>query len=107
MAIPPPPSWPPQAQRLWRSLRSRPPSHCLDASDDRLDRDRFPFLDDDLHEDPSVGCGDLGVDFVCRDLEDGFVALYLVADFLEPLRECAFSDGFAHLRHDYIYACHL
>ena len=64
-----------------------------------LMRDGRAFGDLDLGERAGDGRRNLGVDLVGGDLEDGLVALNGVADLLEPLGDGAFSDGFAHLRH--------
>src|SRR6185503_16122403 len=37
---------------------------------------------------------------------DRLVALHLIADLLQPLRQRPLGDRFAHLGHDDVYACH-
>ncbi len=54
----------------------------------------------DFGEDAGGGRGNLGVDLVGRDLKERLVALDGVADVLQPLRDGAFEDGLAHLRHE-------
>ena len=56
---------------------------------------------------PATDDGNLGIDLVGRDLEDGLVALDLVADLLQPLRQRPLGDRFAHLGHDDVNACHV
>ncbi len=45
------------------------------------------------------GCGDLGVDLVGRDLDEGLVCAHLLADLLEPAGDGALGDALAELRH--------
>ena len=78
----------------------------LEARDDRLHRHRLPFGHEDLGEHAARRRRNLGVDLVRRDLEDRLVALHLVADLLQPLRQRAFGDRFAHLGHHDVYTCH-
>ncbi len=74
-------------------------SASADDGDDRVDADRRAFGDLDLGERAGDRRGNLGVNLVGRDFEDGLVALNGVADLLEPLGDGALGDGLAHLRH--------
>ena len=77
---------------------------AADDGYDCVDLDGFAFVGADLGEN-AVGCrGDFGVDFVGGDFEERLVFLYGITDFLEPLSDGAFEDGFAHLGHDYLDA---
>jgi hypothetical protein len=72
------------------------------GEDDRdvgADLDGRALLREDLAQHAGSGCRDLGVDLVGRDLEQRLVAVDLVADLLEPLRNRSLGDGLAHLRH--------
>src|SRR5258708_7595634 len=72
---------------------------AADDGDYGVDGDGLAFADLDLGEGSGDGRGDLGVDLVGRDLEDGLVTLDGVADLLEPFGDRALGDGLAHLRH--------
>ena len=78
----------------------------LEARDDRLHRNRLAFGDENLGEHAARRRRNLGVDLVRRNLEDRLVALHLIADLLQPLRQRPLGDRFAHLGHDDVYACH-
>ncbi len=43
--------------------------------------------------------GNLRIHLIGRNLKQRLVALNFVAGLLQPLGNCAFDDGFAHLRH--------
>jgi hypothetical protein len=74
--------------------------------DQRVDRNRLPFLHQDLGDHATHRRRDFGVDLVRRDLEHRLVALDRVADLLEPLRQRALGDRLPHLGHHDVYACH-
>ena len=78
----------------------------LEPRDHRLHRHRLALRDENLGEHAARRRRNLGVDLVRRDLEHRLVALHLVADLLQPLRQRAFGDRLAHLGHDDVYACH-
>ena len=78
----------------------------LEARDDGLHGDRLAFGDENLGEHAGRRCRNLGVDLVRRDLEHRLVALHLIADLLQPFRQRAFRNRFAHLGHDDVYTCH-
>jgi hypothetical protein len=59
-------------------------------------------LDEDLLDHSGRRRGNLGVDFVGRDLDDVLVGLNRVALLLEPLRDGALDDRLAELRHLYL-----
>jgi hypothetical protein len=48
------------------------------------------------------GRRNLRVHLIGGNLEQRFVALYLLAWLLQPLRDCAFEYRFPHLGHDYV-----
>ena len=56
----------------------------------------------DFAQSPAGRRGNLGINFVGGDFEQGFVACDFVAHILEPFCKRALKDGFAHLRHHYI-----
>ena len=89
-----------------RGRGDRRPLLRLDPRHDRLHRYRLAFHDDDLREHAPRRRRNLGVHLVGGDLEDRLVALHLVADLLQPLRQRALGDRFAHLGHDDVNACH-
>jgi len=93
---------------LWRvraMRRERAPgafgsgADVVDDGDRGAGRDGLAFLDQQFANGAGYGRGDLGVDFVGRDFNEGFVFLDGVAGLLEPLRDRPFGDGFAELRH--------
>ena len=57
------------------------------------------LLDEDRRERAGHGGGDLGVDLVRGDLEEGLVDGDLLADLLQPPRHGALGDGLAERRH--------
>ena len=61
----------------------------------------------DFAQGPAGRRGNLGINFVGGDFEQGFVARDFVAHILEPFCKRALKDGFAHLRHHYISCCAL
>src|SRR2546427_648654 len=75
-------------------------ARLADHTHDRIDRDGLALRDLDLEKRPGDGRGDLGVDFVGRDLEDRLVALDRIPDLLEPLGDGPLGDRFPHLGHD-------
>jgi hypothetical protein len=79
----------------------------LDARDYRVYLHRLAFLDEDLGQQAARGGGNVGVDLVCRDLEQVLIALDGIAHALEPLRERSFRDRLAHLRHDHVDFGHM
>ncbi len=74
-------------------------SDLVDHRDRRAGRDGLAFLGDDLSEDAADRRGDFGVDLVGRNLDERFVLLDAVADFLEPLRDGPLGDGLTELGH--------
>ena len=52
---------------------------------------------------PATGDGNLGVDLVRRDLDDGVVDRDGIADLLVPLQDGALGDRVAHRRHDHFH----
>src|SRR5437762_11831160 len=89
-------------RRRRRHRRHRRALVGLQDRDERLHGDGLPLLDLDLNELPRGGRRNLGVHLVGRDLEEPLVALYFVAELLEPLAERALVGAFAHLGHGYI-----
>ena len=71
-----------------------------DNADDGVDLYGIAGFDLDLLEGAGRGRGDLGVNLVGGDFEQGLVALDFVAWLLEPLGDGSFEDRFAHLGHD-------
>jgi hypothetical protein len=72
----------------------------VDDRDDMVHGDRLALLRPDLGEDAGGGRGNLGIDLVGRDLEQGLVAVDAVADLLDPPDDGALGDRLAHLRHE-------
>src|SRR5699024_5681777 len=75
-----------------------------DDGEGRPDLDGLVFPGDDLLEGAGQGGGDLGVDLVGGDLEEGLVDLDGVALLLEPLGDGALGDGFAECGHRHVGA---
>ena len=72
------------------------------GGDDRqlgADVDGVALLHEDLGHVAGRRRGDLGVDLVGGDLEEGLVLLDLVAHLLEPLGDGALGDGLPELGH--------
>ena len=81
---------------------SLPPSSLgggalADDGDDLADRDLVVDLGLEFLDGAGDGGGDLGVDLVGRDLDDGLVDGDLVADLDEPGGDDALGDGLAQL----------
>jgi hypothetical protein len=70
------------------------------AAYDCVHADRGSFGDFDFAQDAGSGGGNFGIYFIGGDFEQRFIALHFVAGFLQPLGNCAFNDGLAHLGHD-------
>jgi hypothetical protein len=77
---------------LCRCARAGCLAFAGDARDDGVDADGLAFLRDDLGQRAGRRRGNLGVDFVRRDLEERFIALDFVARLLEPLDDRSFGD---------------
>src|SRR5699024_5358097 len=71
-----------------------------DDGEGGADVDGLGLLGHDLLQGAGDGGGDLGVDLVGGDLEQGLVDLDGVADGLEPLGDGALGDGLAEFGHD-------
>src|SRR5699024_9689036 len=71
-----------------------------DDGEGGADVDGLVLLGHDLLQGAGDGGGDLGVDLVGGDLEQGLVDLDGVADGLEPLGDGALGDGLAEFGHD-------
>jgi hypothetical protein len=67
--------------------------------DHGVDRHCLAFRRPNLEKDTRGRRWDFGIDLVSGDLEQGLVALDLVADALDPSDDGSFGDGLAHLRH--------
>src|SRR5581483_11442168 len=72
------------------------------ACDNRVYLDSIALSNLDFLKNARGGRGDLGVNFVGRDLEKRFVALNLVTGLFQLLGNGSFEDRFAHLGHDYV-----
>ena len=72
----------------------------LNDADDGVDGYRLTFPRGDLGEDSLDWRRNLSLDLVGCDLEERFVPIDMIADFLEPAHDRAFDDRFAHLGHD-------
>src|SRR5947209_4141189 len=68
-----------------------------DHSEYRSDLYGFPFLNVDRQQLAARWRWDLGIDLVCRYLEERLVFGYVVADLFQPFRDGALGYGFAHL----------
>ena len=80
--------------------RCRPGAASVtDHREFRTDLGGLVLGDDDLLEDPGERGGNLGVDLVGGDLDQGLVDGDLVADFLEPAGDSAFGDALTESRH--------
>ena len=55
----------------------------------------------DLGKHACGGRGNLGIDFIGRDLEERLVLLHRVAGLFQPLGDGAFKNRLAHLGHDH------
>ena len=83
-------------------LRARTAAATAGPTDDRevgADRHRVVLLDEDRGQRAGHGGGDLGVDLVGRDLEEGLVDGDLVALLLQPPGDGALGHGLAEGRH--------
>ena len=76
------------------------PGAGLHARDDLADRDRLALLGEDLGDRARGGRGQLHVDLVGRDLDDGLAVLDGVADLDRPLEDRALGDRLAARRGD-------
>jgi hypothetical protein len=65
-----------------------------------LHRNGLARVDFDFFQDACCRRRNFRIDFVGRNLKKRFVALDLLARLLQPLRDCAFVNAFAHLGHD-------
>src|SRR5699024_11092283 len=75
-----------------------------DDGEGGADVDGLGLLGHDLLQGAGDGGGDLGVDLVGGDLEEGLVDLDGVALLLEPLGDGALGDGFAEFGHRHVGA---
>ena len=73
-----------------------------DADDDVADVDGVVFVGEDFEDDACHGGGNLGIDLVGGDFEQGLVYGNGVANGLEPLGDGSFGDGFAEFWHDHV-----
>jgi hypothetical protein len=78
----------------------------LDPGHHGLHCHRLALLHQDLGQDPGVGCRNLGIYLVSRDLEDRLVAFDRISHLLDPAGEGALRDRLAHLRHYDVYLGH-
>ena len=62
--------------------------------------DCVPLLGVDAGQGPVDRRGDLGVDLIGRDFDQGLVGGHRLADLLVPLKYGASGDGVAHRGHD-------
>ena len=84
----------------WRSRSSRARSVRVNQRDDGLNRHGLAFIDLDFFQYAGGGRRNLGVHLVGGNLEERLVALDFIARLLQPLRDGAFENAFAHLGHD-------
>jgi hypothetical protein len=70
-----------------------------DLGDHLVDLHHGAFLGQDLFQRSRHRRGHFGVDLVGRDLQQGLVALHVVADLLQPAGNRTFDNAFAHLGH--------
>ncbi len=72
--------------------RSGSSTAVANYTDDGVDLNSVAFGNLDFPKDAAGGRGDFGIDFVGRNLEQGFVALDLFTGFLQPLGDGSFED---------------
>ncbi len=77
-----------------------------DAGDHLPDRDRLALLDEDLADCSTRGRGQLDVDLVGRDLDDGVVHLDGLADLHTPFEDRSLGDRLSRGRGYDVYRLH-